>query len=127
MILSGIGAAFLVVSLSRASEAPSLTKVTLKDSGFRYEAPFWIISEYPPSKKIDASKEKLVWDGMTVGDLVAALGKGWEARWDNVGTVSWPFDDGSWLSVSLGESLKADTILTSNRTERGAKMQWRRD
>ena len=111
---------FLSVSLAPATDVNKL----LEDGEPPYEGPFAIISENPPTKKIDASKKRLVQDGMTLGSLVAILGKGWEGRWDNVGIISWQFDDGSNLLLSLGKPLKPETRLTFNHSENGANIRW---
>jgi hypothetical protein len=53
---------------------------------------------------------------------VALLGKGWMGRWENVGIVSWYFDDGTALYV-LPKEYKADATLTF-KDSKGSKMWW---
>jgi hypothetical protein len=127
VVALGLIAEVLLAPLSRAEDASTITKIKLGNSeaDAPYDAKFWIISERPPTKRIDASKRNLIREDMTVGELVAALGKGWEGRWDNVGIVSWQFDDGTELLVSLSDqSLRSDTILTFHPSVSSARMRW---
>jgi len=97
-------------------DAPSKCIAGPADTDF---TAFIVSNEHP--ERIAASKEQLVYDGITLKKLVALLGPGWMSPLEGAGVISWEFDDRT-LYV-WPRDYKPDEILTFDRKGM-ARMRW---
>ncbi len=79
----------------------------------------FIVSPTPPL--YPAAKKTLVRDGMTVLQLVRAVGPGWCSPDEGVGILSWAFSDGSLLQVWPAG---AEMVLRFEKRDGTAHMWW---
>ena len=73
-----------------------------------------------PPPPLPAAKADTITNGMTLGQIVAALGPGWmpsEPPWEGIGIIKWWFSDGRGLEV-WPETHRASDIVKTNLESR---------
>jgi hypothetical protein len=85
----------------------------------------FIVSNLRP-KPLNSEKAKMIKEGMTLKELVAALGPGWMSPYEGVGTFAWFFTDGRQLNVlpSGDGPLKYESETLSYKGGHGLAYKW---